>query len=171
MAEEDTEVPEESGDSKKKGNLLVIVLIALIVLLLGGFGALFFTGVISIGGGESKGSEEVAEHEEHHEPIYYKLEPAFVSNITYKKRSRFIQIAIEVVSTDPQAIENIKKHNPVIRNNLGILFSGITDEDISSRAGKEALRDRVLKEIQKILKEKSGVEGIDNVFFTGFVIQ
>ena len=171
MAEEETEVSEEGeGEKKKGGNMLVIILIALIVLILGGIGALFMTGIVKIGGDEAQQKEAQA-HEESHAPIYFKLEPAFVSNITLKKRSRFIQIAIEVVSTDPAAIENVKTHNPVIRNNLGILFSSISDEEVNTREGKERLRNKVLKEIQGILKEKSGSEGIDDVFFTGFVVQ
>ncbi len=170
MAEEETEASEEGEKKKKGGNLLVIILIVLIVLILGGVGALFMTGVVKIGG-EEVPQEESQVQEESHEPIYFKLEPAFVSNITLKKRSRFIQIAIEVVSTDPEAIENVKMHNPVIRNNLGILFSGISDEEVSTKEGKEQLRNKVLKEIQSILKDKSGVEGIDDVFFTGFVVQ
>ncbi len=171
MAEEETNASEEEGEKKKKGgNLLVIILIVLIVLILGGVGALFMTGIIKVGG-DDVSQEEAHVHEESHEPIYFKLEPAFVSNITLKKRSRFIQIAIEVVSTDPEAIENLKIHNPVIRNNLGILFSSIGDEEVSTLEGKERLRSQVLKEIQGILKDKSGIEGIDDVFFTGFVVQ
>ncbi len=166
---EDEVAPEEGEKKKKGGNLIVIILIVLIVLILGGVGALFMTGIIKIGGDDAP-QEEVA-HEEVHAPIYFKLEPPFVSNVTLKKRSRFIQIAIEVVSTDPEAIENVKVHNPVIRNNLGILFSSITDEEVNTREGKEMLRNKVLKEIQGILKEKSGVSGIDEVFFTGFVVQ
>lgn len=170
MAEEETETSEEGeGKKKKGGNLVVIILVVFIVLILGGVGALFMTGIIKTGGDEAP--KEESHVEEVHAPIYFKLEPAFVSNITLKKRSRFIQIAIEVVSTDPEAIENIKMHNPVIRNNLGVLFSSISDEDVNTLEGKEKLRNRVLKEIQSILKEKSGTEGIDDVFFTGFVVQ
>ncbi|MCF6234854.1 MAG: flagellar basal body-associated FliL family protein [Gammaproteobacteria bacterium] len=170
MAEEETNAPEEGEKKKKGGNLIVIILIVLIVLILGGVGALFMTGIVKMGGDDTP-QEEAHTDEESHAAIYFKLEPAFVSNITLKKRSRFIQIAIEVVSTDPEAIENLKIHSPVIRNNLGILFSGIGDEEVNTREGKERLRSQVLKEIQGILKDKSGMEGIDDVFFTGFVVQ
>ena len=37
--------------------------------------------------------------------------------------------------------------------------------------GKDALRKDILKEIQMVIKEEEGVEGVDDVFFDSLIVQ
>ena len=70
-----------------------------------------------------------------------------------------------------EAIEAMKKHSPMIRNNLLILFSGQKAKTLRTIKGKEALRSAVLKEIQKILESELGKAEVEAVYFTSFVMQ
>jgi flagellar FliL protein len=84
---------------------------------------------------------------------------------------RFLQIGLSVMTRDETVIDSLKQHDPVIRNNLVLLFSSQTFKDLSSREGKEKLRVETLKEIQSILKKYTDDKGIEEAFFTSFVIQ
>lgn len=105
------------------------------------------------------------------EATYYNMEPAFVVNFADKTGLRYLQITMEVLVTDPLVIEEIKKHAPIIRNNIVLLLSSLTYDVISTREGKQKIRTDVLSEIQKVLQEKTGEPGVEAVYFTSFVVQ
>ena len=42
---------------------------------------------------------------------------------------------------------------------------------LSTQEGKAKLRKEVLKEIHKVLEAETGKEGVEEVFFTSFVMQ
>ena len=68
-------------------------------------------------------------------------------------------------------IDQVKEHGPAIRNGLVMLFSSQDPVTLNTRDGKEALRKQSLDEINKVLKEQSGLTGVENVYFTSFVMQ
>lgn len=105
------------------------------------------------------------------EPVYFSMEPAFVVNFTDKTGIRYLQASIDVLVTDAMVIDEIKKHNPLIRNNLLLLIGSQTTDVITTREGKQRLRNDILKEIQKVMKEKTGEPGVEAVYFTSFVVQ
>lgn len=105
------------------------------------------------------------------ESTYFNMEPAFVVNFADKTGLRYLQITMEVLVSDPLVIEEIKKHAPIIRNNIVLLLSSMTYDVISTREGKQKIRTDVLKEIQKVLQEKIGEPGVEAVYFTSFVVQ
>ena len=105
------------------------------------------------------------------EPIYYAFDPAFVVNFNDGKNIRYLQLSMEVMTYDDSVVEDLKKHMPVIRNNLIMILSNLNYEVINTGAGKKQLQDEALTEIRSILKEKTGREGVEEVYFTGFVMQ
>ena len=52
-----------------------------------------------------------------------------------------------------------------------LLLSSKTYEELNTMEGKASLRKQVLKEITKILEAETGKEGVEDVFFTSFVMQ
>ncbi|NOY71420.1 MAG: flagellar basal body protein FliL [Gammaproteobacteria bacterium] len=103
--------------------------------------------------------------------LYQKLEPTFVVNFQAEEALRFLQVTVELMARDEKVIAAVEQHMPIIRNNLIILFSSQDFTTISTRVGKERIRAQVLSEIQKILKEKTGQPGVEEVYFTSFVMQ
>ena len=75
------------------------------------------------------------------------------------------------MSHSKDGIEAVKKHMPVIRNNLILLLSSQTYETLSTHEGKEGVRQKALQEVQKILSERTGSPAIEDLYFTGFVMQ
>lgn len=102
---------------------------------------------------------------------YVPLEPPFVVNFEGVGPAKFLQIAVEVMTRKPEAAEHIKKHMPVIRNNLVLLFGSQTYDKVNTLKGKEDLRAAALAEVQKILEEETGDPTIEALYFTSFVMQ
>lgn len=176
--ENDEELEEKS--EKKKLPLKLIIIIAVVVLIGSGAGAFFMMGDNGAEDAtvsenvESAGNTEVAKGEEGGgmgEAYYFSLDPPFIVNFTGKSRARFLQVSIEGMTRDATVKEAITKHFPQVRNNLVLLLSSKTHDELNTPEGKSALRKQVLKEVQKVLEAETGKEGIEDVYFTSFVMQ
>ncbi len=177
---------EDNDQEKPKGSMVtkillfgVLPLMTAVVLVVGG---LFVAGVLPGGGGADTehaatedgghGDEEGDGHATEEMPaVYIPIDPAFVVNFASQGRARFLQISVEVMTRDPAVPELVEHHLPVIRNNLMLLFSSQTYDDVSSLEGKETLREEALTVIQEILEEETGDPGVEAVYFTSFVMQ
>ncbi len=174
MAEEDKEEGAD-GTEKKKSPLMLIIIIVAVLLIGGGAGAFFMMGdkeegtaaAEENGAAESETEEETVSKSAH----YFSLDPAFIVNFTGKSRARFLQVSIEGMTRDEIVKEEITKHFPQVRNNIVLLLSGKTSEQLSTPDGKDKLRKEVLKEVQDILVAETGKEGVEDVYFTSFVMQ
>ncbi|MCP4040814.1 MAG: flagellar basal body protein FliL [Gammaproteobacteria bacterium] len=170
MAEEDEL---ELSESKGSGKKLVIILIGVILLLLvgGGVGAAYFMGMLTE---EEATAEDVTEEggvAKKKDAIYIPLDPAFTVNLQESGKSRFLQVSVQALTRESGVDEQIQKHGPVIRNNLVLLFSSKTAEELKTLQGKEKLQKEVLSTVQKVLMDATGEEGVEAVFFTSFVMQ
>jgi flagellar FliL protein len=122
--------------------------------------------------GDKKGDKKAkGEHGDAKPAVYLSLEPPFVVNAEGQGNTHYLQVSMDVLARDPAVIETMKKHMPVIRNNLIMLLSSQKQAEVSTREGKEKLRADALAEIQKVLKEQTGEPGVDAVYFTIFVMQ
>jgi len=162
-APEDATEGTESTPKKKKGKLLLIG--ALAVLVAGGVG-----GWVMMKGGKG-GHAEAAEAAKAKPALYLQLDPAFVVNFQDAEALRFLQIGVNVMSHDPEAIAAAKEADPEIRNALLMLFSAQDVKSLSDVKGKQKLQAAALAEIQRVLKEKIGRPGVDAVYFTSFIMQ
>lgn len=133
---------------------------------------------------EHEAAAEDDEHEDHgkkkhdshadseHPIIYEDLEPAFIVNFQPNPDARVLQITLSVATHDQSVIDAVKKHLPMIRNNLLLLMSAEEPGQLKTLEGKEALRARLLEEINAIVKKQARKkDGIEELFFTGFIMQ
>lgn len=138
-----------------------------VVLAAGGGGAAWYFGVAAPEG-EREHSEVTAPRGE---PIYYTLESNLVVNFRNPGRVRYLQVGIELMTRDRRAVEAVKQHSPVLRNNLVMLLSDQTFESLDGREGKERLRLEALEEVQKLMEALYGSPAIESLYFTTFVMQ
>lgn len=104
-------------------------------------------------------------------PQYLALDPALVVSFEDQNAIRFLQVTVEVMARDEEAIEAVTTHTPVIRNNLLMLMGGKTLSELTSREGKEQLRRDALAEVQAILDKFGSESTIEDLYFTSFVVQ
>jgi flagellar FliL protein len=121
--------------------------------------------------GEGEGEEDANPDGTPRVAVYMDIEQPFVVNFQDEGQLRYLQITISVMTKNPKVVEEMKRHMPLIRNNLVMLFSGQTREGIISREGKEKIRKEAEAEVQKILKEQTGNPGVKALYFTSFVMQ
>ena len=180
VAAEGEELEEGEGGAGKKKLPLKLIIIVLVVVLAAGGGAAFFMmggkgdGAAAEGETAEAAAGEDAEGDEvaaSGEAFYFSLDPPFIVNFTGKSRARFLQVSIEGLTRDASIKEEITKHFPQIRNNLVLLLSSKTYDELNTQEGKKALRKQVLGEIQSVLEAETGKEGIEDVYFTSFVMQ
>ena len=169
MAEEQkTDAP-----APKKKPLLLIIVVVVVALAAGG-GAYFFFGAKDKAAAAEQGEkgEGKASDEPKLPAQYVKLDPPFVVNFEAKGLMRFLQVAVEVMTRDPHTAELLEKNNPMIRNDLIMLFGSQKYEDISTREGKEKLRADALSTVSKIIESEGGeAKKVEQLYFTSFVMQ
>jgi flagellar FliL protein len=85
---------------------------------------------------------------------------------------RFLQIAVQVMTRDPATLELLKNNDPVVRNDLLLLFGNQKYAQLATREGKEALRNQALDDLRKVITQAGGhAERLEAVYFTSFVMQ
>jgi flagellar FliL protein len=162
MAESD----QNAGNGKKSSiKLLAIVLGA--VLLAGGIGAGGFYYLQ-----HSANTEITAQNEENEaETFYYEMGKPLTVNFPKGSSIQLAQIALAFRVSGEETLEALKKHEPMIRNNLLMLISAQQAENLITREEKEKLRTAMLNEVTSILKKMAGKSQVKALFFTSFVMQ
>ncbi len=171
MAEEDEGVG-EAPVKKGKGKLFMLIGIALVVLGGGGFAAKTFLLSEPEEPEDAEMADAAAEAALNQSARYYPILPPLTTNFSDDQgRRRFMQVSLEVRTQEQSVVDAVKDHNAVIRNALLMAYSDIDYDSVTTREGKEALRELSLTEVQRVLEEQTGSPGIDDIFFTAFVLQ
>jgi flagellar FliL protein len=104
-------------------------------------------------------------------PQYLAFDPPLVASLEDKGSIRFLQVTVELMARDEKVITAVESHMPVIRNNLLMMLGGQTVSSLTNRDEKEKLRKQALAEVQKIMKANTGEAGVEDLYFTSFVVQ
>ena len=156
---------EAAPAGKSKKTLIMVLVLAVVLLAGGGVGAWF---AFAPHGKKPK----VAKQEPPAPALYVALDPPFVVNFEADQQVRFLQVTAQLMSRDPATIELLKTNDPVVRNDLLMLFGGQKYSVVSTREGKEALRTQTLAAVRKIVANAGGKpEKLEAVYFTSFVMQ
>jgi len=169
----------EEGTEKKSSKMMIII-IALVVLLAGGGGAYYFMFMgeeAAVEEGAEGAEEKEAEPEEEEvEDIdtaltYFEMDKPFVVNFPKSSGVRLLQVSVAVSAKGVTSVELLKKHEPMIRNNLLMLISGQAPQYLKTVEGKEKLIELMHEEVDKVMKKVGGKNKLQDVFFTSFVMQ
>lgn len=165
--DEDAAAPAKAPMSTK----MVVIIVAVVALLLGGGGAgaaFYFMNKKA-----DKASEEPSnEPPKPKKAFYFEMKPPFLANYQWNGRHHYLQMSIAVMARDQDVIAVVSEHQPLIRNNVGLLLSGQDFDAMRSPEGKEAIRQLIFEDIQAVLKEaEPEMEGIEQIYFINFVMQ
>ena len=174
-ADKELEGEQETKSPAKKSGVMKYVLIgvgALVVVALSVGVSMYMASSMLAGKHADAGGEgEAKEEKEKKTPVYFSFEQPIVVNFKGPSGMRFLQVTIEVMTYDPTIVPIVETNMPVIRNNLIFYLSGLTVEDISTAEGKIKIRADALAEIQKVMTEQTGKPGVEELYFTSFVMQ
>lgn len=163
MADDD-----KQEEEKPKSNMMLIIIVALVAVLLGGGIAAFFL----MSGGDEPSTAAAEDNEPTSRPaIYFEIKPPFVVNYEWQGRRRYVQISVAIMARKDKVIEAVQKHMPLVKSRLVDIFSAQNFDGLKTEEGKEAMRSAALEELQKIVNDELGEPGVENLFFTNFVMQ
>lgn len=149
----------------KKGLLIAVAGVAMLGLAGGGYYA--FAGKKQEGSAAGHPVEEVKLP-----ALFFELDPPFVVNFQPGSSARFLQVAVQLMTRDPLIMTFLEHHNPIVRNDLLLLFGNKQVNEVSTPEGKEALRAATLEAVRKIIAAEGGTpESLEAVYFTSFVMQ
>ena len=170
----DGEAAEEgaSGGGKKK-LILIIVGVLLLVGIAVGATLFFMMGgeEETEGAGEEAVAEEVVEEEPEIPAQYVVLKPEFVVSFQVGPRQRFLQARIEVMTRQQAVVDALTLHEPMIRNDIIRIMGEQDFKQLRTADGRVALQKQLRKHLANIMKRESGVDGVEAVLFTNFVMQ
>lgn len=169
------DVPVPGAEPSGKGKIKLIVAIVLGLLLAVGLSVastLYFMNKDDAG--KSQDPAQTPELTSSGKPaaIYEVLAPAFVVNFSSNGgRQRYMQVSVALMSRDQVALDGLKEHMPLLRNQLVMLFSSQDFAAIATPVGQEMLRQQATASVQELAKKEIGKLAVEQVLFTNFVLQ
>lgn len=154
---------------------MIIMGVVFLVLLVGAvFGTLFFTGALNKAPAADPAAAAVPAAPPAPvlaEPQYYVFDPSFVVNIDDGFGTRYLQLEMSLMYRDITTGERITKALPPIRNDIVMILSSKNREELRLAEGRVALQKQLLDAINAVLIATTGSAGVEQVYFTKFVIQ
>jgi len=185
--EKDLEIADGGGKKKK----MIIIGAAVAVLLLGGGGAAFFmmggeepppaaaaegaapaagdaaadAAAAPADGAAAAGDPTVGT------ALYVGMPRPFVFNVPGAARERLVQIKAQLLVRGQNNEELAKQHIPLIESTMLRTFSKANADDLVTAAGKETLKAAALKDVQDALVGVASTKVVEEILFSGFVMQ
>ena len=182
------------GEPKKKKPILLIALIAISTILL--LFVVIFTTLYFSGYFEHK--SEAAAHEKvdelnkeadaakatpggpdkvtkdsintRFENTYLQIDKEFMTNLTGSKKVMVVQIAV-MTHYDNRVFDNVKKHEFAIRSGILDVMRQTTEAEAARPDFRSELAAKIKVVMNDMLKKYEDFGGIEDVFFTSFVMQ
>jgi flagellar FliL protein len=141
-----------------KKKLIIIIAAVLVLVLVGGGAAMMLMKKKPAegdedgaeGAGHAKPKAEAHEpapvkhaHDPKHPPVFVPLDP-FTVNLADKESERYAQVGITLEIADAKVGDDIKNYMPAIRNNILMVLSHKTAQQLLTREGKEKLSKSLL---------------------------
>jgi flagellar FliL protein len=192
MAEEDTEV-----EGKKKSPLIKIILISVVaILLLAGtvIGTLFVSGFydkkdetaaeaqLKALEAEAAGEKDPAKNAgpqkvtketpqlKRFENHYMEIEKDMLANLTNSRKVIQVQLAI-MTHYDDRVFKNVKKHEFALRSAALDVMRQTTEAELGQSDFRKNLAEKIRLELNAVLEKFEDFGGIEEVYFTSFVVQ
>ncbi|HPC47644.1 MAG TPA: flagellar basal body-associated FliL family protein, partial [Deltaproteobacteria bacterium] len=94
------------------------------------------------------------------------LDP-FIVNLADAQGQRYLKAVVQLETDNPAAEAEINTKLPQVRDEILMILSNKTFDDVASVAGKRMLKREIAQAVNRYL-----VEGrVTNVYFTEFVVQ
>jgi flagellar FliL protein len=102
--------------------------------------------------------------------VYFVFPDDFTSNL--KNSDGLVQVSLAASTRrDGRVLLWMKKHELAIRSSMLAVLADTPEEDAYTLPGKEHMQKRLTDAINKVLTEREGFGGVDNVYFKTFLVQ
>jgi len=105
-----------------------------------------------------------------YETTYFEFPGDFTTNL--KDSRKFLQVSVGVSTQyDEKVMEIVDQHQLSLRSEILSTISDFTEEDIAGSDGKKKLSVKLLEVLNKKLDDLKEFPGIEDVYFTAFILQ
>ena len=105
-----------------------------------------------------------------YETTYFEFPGDFTTNL--KGSRKFLQVSVGVSTQyDEKVMEVVDSHQLALRSEILSTISDFTEEEISGSDGKKKLSERLMVVLNKKLEALNEFPGIEDVYFTAFILQ
>ncbi len=101
---------------------------------------------------------------------YFQMEREFLVNITGSKRVMSIQVAV-MTRYDQRVVDNIKKHEFALRSVMMDVMRQSQESDVNKPEFRVELAKKLRDAMNALLEKYEEFGGVEDVFFTSFIIQ
>ena len=193
------EVAEEGAGEKKPRNPIVLIIVGvvglLVILASTVVGTLFITGFFNPkpvdleqaeaaadghGGKDAKGKDgkdgkpgkKTKEKPEiqRFEYTYLQIEREFLVNLSGSKKVMSVQLAV-MTHYDERVFENVKKHEFALRSVIMDVMRQTQEADLAKPDFRKELGAKIRDAINTLLEKYEDFGGIEDVYFTNFIVQ
>lgn len=171
----------EAKEGEKKSSKKLIMIIAIVLVLIGGGAGGYFFLMNKPADAEHAEKEAESKAEEEHKEAepedpaqaeqYYELSAPLLVNFPPGSSAKIIKVSLTVLVKGEANVEALKKHEPMIRNNLLMAISSVGADKANTLEGKQELQGMMLSEIGKVMELMTKKNPVKAVYFTEFVMQ
>jgi flagellar protein FliL len=104
------------------------------------------------------------------EKNYLQMEKELMTNITGSKKVMVVQIAL-MTHYDSRVFDNVKKHEFALRSAMLDVMRQSTEADVAKPEFRKNLASKLKDVMNELLENYEDFGGIEDVFFTSFVMQ
>lgn len=103
---------------------------------------------------------------------YVDLQPEFVLNYgSPDDRLRFLRLEVTLLMRDADAATQANHHSPTLRHIVVMNVTRAERETVNTSAGRQALRQQLLTEMQAALDRETGETLVREVLFSNLIVQ
>ncbi len=99
---------------------------------------------------------------------YVDMAPKFTVNLAEPRK--YLLVNVQLLVEGVEAVENVKKHMPMLRHEIIMMLSGMHVADLQTTEQREALRVKTKELITQSLEKIHKSEGFTDVFFSEFLV-
>jgi len=163
----------EVQEPKKKSPLVPIMIVVLVLIIIGGAAGAYFFIIAPKAASKGQAAQSAAGQARVMPaggspagPIKDNME-SFIVNLTDAQGTRYIKVSVKLEMNNEFLNAEIDRRMPQIRDEVIMLLSSKSFDDVSSVAGKKALKRGIINGVNKHLSTGQ----VTRVFFTEFVVQ
>jgi flagellar protein FliL len=164
--DDDADQEGQASDEAKKKKKKLFIMIGIAVLLMAiSIGGTLLTVTLMSSDSKKDSAEASAEDEEDEESeeveiqsapaIYYTMAPNFTVNFSVEGRQRYLQAEITLLYRNPEVESLLTLHMPAIRNQLVMLLSTKSFDELQNSDSREKLKVEALQAIQSIIDKEN----------------
>ncbi len=163
----DLDTEKQAPVKKKTGKLIILAVIGMLLLSGSIVGVLYYFNSDVAEENDAADAKETVKDTtaaplQNKPALYIAAQPALVANFEVQTTAAYLQIDMSFMARNQQVIDVVKQHMPVIRNNVLDIMSAQKVEIVTTRVGKEQLRQAILDSVQQVVAKAMQGSGVSD---------